>query len=473
MKRKKIFSALLAAVLFSTLLVSQALAAPSDTTRFELKGLIGNVSGAVAKRFNSEDNLGNQMDTVKIIANPAVSGQFLAVYHSYECKNGCGTARINLATSTDLINWTFIKALAGSLGNNATQPTIQVATDGGYVVAWEQEPSNHIKVAYYSSWANLQNGVTSKSYDILRTLSTCAEGTPNIYSASSTSVDIGFHYFSNCDVDRQARGTLSNFNSWTASAQPNIDNSLLFYGVAGNIGGRDKINYKTYNYALIEGQYTKNNFGTFRPFIYDYQTGNAEQITMTTPNNTSNFANPKLTRLQINGQWAIVVSMFIPSEQAGLNEKGDLIYYFWEPSSPVSLTTGGTVAVSSTNSPAAEAKEKAFDSDSMTKWLVFANTGWIQYQFGGSASYIVKSYKITSANDTPTRDPKDWTLKGSINGTTWTTLNTQTNQTFASRYQTNTYTFTNNTAYNYYRLDISANSGAPEIQLAELQLFDN
>jgi hypothetical protein len=406
------------------------------------------------------------MDCTKIISNPYVSGQFLAVYHTYIS----GVGRINLASSTDLMTWTFIRTIAGASGSNATQPTIQVASDGGFVLAWEQEPNNHIKAVYYSTWANLQNGVASKSYDLPRQQSTYAEGTPNIYSASSTSVDIGFHYFMNGDVDRQARGTLTNFNSWTSTKQPNLDNAILYWGVAGNIGGRDKVNYKLYDFALMEGQFIKNDFGSWRVFIYDYQTGNAEQLSMTTPQNTLNYANPKLTRLQINGKWAVVVTMFIPSEKAGVGESGELIYYFWEPVTPVSVTTGGTVAASSTNSPAAEGRDKAFDATANTKWLIFTATGWIQYQLG--ASQVVRSYNVTSANDTPTRDPKNWTFKGSNNGTTWTTLDTRTNQAFANRFQTNAYTISNNTAYTYYRLDVSANTGAPELQIAEIGLFN-
>ncbi|REE80967.1 hypothetical protein A8990_12013 [Paenibacillus taihuensis] len=325
MKAKKTIGFIVLSVLSLVLLTTQAFAAPSDTARAALKTKLNNVTGAVAKKFNAKDNLGNTMDTAKIIANPAVSGQFLAVYHTYTS----GVAKVNLATSTDLMNWTFVKSLAGSLGNNATQPTIKVASDGGYVVAWEQEPNNHIKVAYYTTWANLQTGTTSKSYNVPRTLSNYAEGTPNLYSASSTSVDIGFHYFKNGDVDRQARGTLANFNSWTASAQTNVDNSLLYWGVAGNIGDRDgKLTYSGYDFGLIEGQFTKNNFGTFRSFIYDYSTGNAEQLNPVTPNGSTAFANPTFTTVTLNGVTRIVVTLFIFSEGAGSGESGELIYYF-------------------------------------------------------------------------------------------------------------------------------------------------
>ncbi|ACT00431.1 discoidin domain-containing protein [Paenibacillus sp. JDR-2] len=141
------------------------------------------------------------------------------------------------------------------------------------------------------------------------------------------------------------------------------------------------------------------------------------------------------------------------------------------PAGPTSVAVGGTVTASSTSSPSGEEKEKAFDQNTSTKWLITTSTGWIQYKFATGVSQAVKSYTITSANDVPTRDPKNWTLQGSNNGTTWTTLDTRTNETFANRFQTNTYTFTNTTSYSYYRLNITANSGATQIQLAEIGLF--
>ncbi|MDB5052154.1 MAG: coagulation factor 5/8 type domain protein, partial [Bacilli bacterium] len=138
---------------------------------------------------------------------------------------------------------------------------------------------------------------------------------------------------------------------------------------------------------------------------------------------------------------------------------------------PTSITTGGTVTASSTSSPVGEEKEKAFDGTTSTKWLTYASTGWIQYQL--TAANTVAKYSVASANDVPARDPKDWTLKGSNDGTNWTTLDTRTGQTFANRYQTNTYTFSNSTAYQYYRLDVSANSGDSLLQLSEIGLFAN
>jgi hypothetical protein len=46
----------------------------------------------------------------------------------------------------------------------------------------------------------------------------------------------------------------------------------------------------------------------------------------------------------------------------------------------------------------------------------------------------------------------------------------QTNQDFTARFQTKAYPFSNSTAYKVYRLNITANNGAAQTQLAELEL---
>ncbi|PSL46553.1 hypothetical protein CLV51_103534 [Chitinophaga niastensis] len=295
--------------------------APSDPTRALLRGYIENVTGSDAHIYNAKDNAGHTMDCAKIIANPA--GGYIAVYHTYVN----GSAKVNLATSADVLNWTWVRELAGSNTGSASQPTIAVASDGGFVMAWEQEPKNHLKFTYFTSWNNLKNGVVSKSYDAPQTLSACAEGTPNIYAASSTRIDVGHHYYANCDVDRQARGTLTNFNSWTTQQQNNFDNAILYWGVKGNIGDRDATTFKGYNFGVIEGQGIKGDFGSWRTYLYDYQTGNADTMHIVTDHGSTAFANPTITNLNIGGQPAILITLFVPGEGAGSGEAGELIYY--------------------------------------------------------------------------------------------------------------------------------------------------
>lgn len=302
---------------------------PSDAPRAELRGVIENVTAATARRYNATDDAGHPMEVVKILQD--TTGGYLAVYHHLHTD---GRFKVNLATSTNLTNWHWVRELGGSgSGGGAHQPTIFQDSNGGFVVAWEQDPS-HLAFRYYASRTSLLNGTVSRSFDAPRSLSACAEGTPNIYSVKlspnidNSSIDVGAHYWWNCDVDRQQRGTLTNFKSWSTSAQPEFDNAVLHWGVKGNIGDRDALTYKTFRYSLVEGQYTKGDFGSWRVFLYDYQTGNADTTSIRTDRGSTAFANPSITHLKApNGQSAIVVSLFIPSEGAASGEGGQLIYY--------------------------------------------------------------------------------------------------------------------------------------------------
>lgn len=304
--------------------------AASDAARIQLRALIDNVKGATMRVYGVHDNAGHTMDCVKIISNPYVSGQFIGVYHTLVSN----IYKVNLATSTDLQNWTWVRELAGSSpGGPASQPTICYdAVDGGFIMAWEQENlgggNNHIKVVYFTNWTNLYNGSVSKSYDCARSLSSCAEGTPNLYTASKASCIIGHHYYSNCTVDRQAQGTLTNFNSWSTSKQTNVDNAMLYWGVQGNIGDRDGwAVFGGYKFGLFEGQYTANDWSSWRTFLYDYQTGNADTTVIQTDAGSTAFANPTIAFLTVNGNNALVVTLFIPSQGAKGSEAGELIYY--------------------------------------------------------------------------------------------------------------------------------------------------
>lgn len=133
---------------------------------------------------------------------------------------------------------------------------------------------------------------------------------------------------------------------------------------------------------------------------------------------------------------------------------------------------GPVVSASAQTSPN-ETADKAFDGLSFTKWYTggTSRTAWLQYYFGGQGriAKTVMRYDLTSANDRPGRDPRDWQFQGSHDGVTWVTLDTRAGELFAARHETRQYPVANDTAYEYYRLNIlSNNGGADGIQLAEL-----
>src|SRR5690606_7474150 len=75
-------------------------------------------------------------------------------------------------------------------------------------------------------------------------------------------------------------------------------------------------------------------------------------------------------------------------------------------------------ATASANNPPNETGAQVIEGKTSTKWLAFDPTGWSVAKLGQPVA--VNAYALTSANDFPGRDPKDWTLQGSTDGTNWT-----------------------------------------------------
>ena len=126
------------------------------------------------------------------------------------------------------------------------------------------------------------------------------------------------------------------------------------------------------------------------------------------------------------------------------------------------------VTANGENTGGGEIATNAADGDKFTKWLVFEPTGWLVYET--SAPVVIRKYALTSANDADGRDPQNWTVSGSNDGTTWTTLDTRTGESFENRFQTKEYSFTNETAYKFFKLDITLNHGEDIVQLADWYL---
>jgi hypothetical protein len=137
----------------------------------------------------------------------------------------------------------------------------------------------------------------------------------------------------------------------------------------------------------------------------------------------------------------------------------------------VNLATGGTSSASLNSGTGIEGSDQAFNGDPGSKWYGYkAPTGWLQYDFGAGNAQVVKRYTLTSA-DVAARNPKSWNFQASQDGISWSTLDTQSDQSFVIPMTMNSYNIGNTTAYRFYRLDITANNGAGGVAISEFGLW--
>src|SRR5438105_6034336 len=289
---------------------------PTDAdARAELRYYIEQVTRAPARQYGVHDDAGHTMDGLKVIASAAAGG-YIGVYQT----NSGGGFDAHLATSTDLLHWHW----RATLERQTAQPTIRAAGNG-YVVAVETDGDNHLRFHYYDNWAALLGATPSKTYDAPRTLSPCAEGTPNIYEGDSSHVVVGFHYWSECNVGRQARG-VTDWSSWNAIREVDLDTAVTAYGIAG-VGDRDVVTFRGYQFGVIEGEGVRNDWTSWRIFLYDYQTRTADKLDIRTDGGSISFGNPTVEQIDWGGQSALVMTLYLFLDGARGGETGSLVYY--------------------------------------------------------------------------------------------------------------------------------------------------
>jgi len=298
-----------------------------ENVAHQFEGLVQDARQATAARYQATDDKGNRMDTVKIIQDD--TGGYLAVYHA----EAGGSSNTYLATSTDILTW----KLAIELGKHATQPYIYECSNHGFIVAWEEDPNNHIQLNYYPDRQALLSGKATHTFNAPQTLSHCAEGTPSIYSVEfntkpadimHSAIDVGGHYYRDCIADRQQRGTLTDFTTWKTAPADKFNDAIEAWGVKGNIGDRDSVTFKGQELTLIEGMQILGNWATWGIYCYDPATGKADRLGISTTKGSTAFANPSCTLLRApDGRKAVLVTLFIPSEGSSPGESGELIYY--------------------------------------------------------------------------------------------------------------------------------------------------
>lgn len=134
-------------------------------------------------------------------------------------------------------------------------------------------------------------------------------------------------------------------------------------------------------------------------------------------------------------------------------------------------------ALASTEANASNQAWQAFNNNSSDKWTANATTGTLRYDFTSAYAKVITHYSILAINPGATDmtiAPGSWTFQGSNDGSTWTTLDTQTSVATWAAGEKRTYKTANTTSYRYYRINITANKGhASLVQIAELEFLNS
>lgn len=179
-------------------------------------------------------------------------------------------------------------------------------------------------------------------------------------------------------------------------------------------------------------------------------------------------------------------SSFTPSTTPLIADANTVLLIHFDDTPPSSLvnliplmtsqtTPSGIASSSPLDTLYPEPAFHAMDRDTNSVWLSqwAYSSPWIQYQF--PTAQVVLGYSITYTFIYDDRMPTDWILQGSNNGSDWTTLDTQTGESFPIpddwyEYQKKIFLISNTTAYSYYRITITSHHNS-WTNLGEIELL--
>jgi hypothetical protein len=144
----------------------------------------------------------------------------------------------------------------------------------------------------------------------------------------------------------------------------------------------------------------------------------------------------------------------------------------------VNVADNGCVTSSDPGREGSASPVRVFDDNSGTNWITDNPAPWIAYEFAGTDTHTVVSYRVTVAGDGESRDadPASWEFQASNDGPdiehpSWTTLDVRQHEGFDGRYHAHVFSFENDAAFHRYRFSVRENGGAAMFKLAEVELF--
>lgn len=133
-----------------------------------------------------------------------------------------------------------------------------------------------------------------------------------------------------------------------------------------------------------------------------------------------------------------------------------------------SITVDLSTVQSSEANPSEHVIEHLFDNNTGTKFLTTGSAMFVSFAL--KKERVINTYSLTCAGDWASRTPSAWTFYGSNDGNDWVKLDERSGENPVGLLKDNRYVFDNDTAYLWYKLDVTANGGNAYTGFAELKL---
>lgn len=149
----------------------------------------------------------------------------------------------------------------------------------------------------------------------------------------------------------------------------------------------------------------------------------------------------------------------------GYRNFGDLFISWGDPQSPELTSPSGHAAGNG------QGIGNTVDDKADTKWCIENPGKTVVWQAELPKPRRITTYSLTSASDVPERDPREWTLDGSVDGLAWHKLDAQALASpFGERGKTKSFTVANPEACRFYRLTFAPPPRASHFQVAGISL---
>ncbi|MFZ5853759.1 MAG: hypothetical protein ACOYXS_04525 [Chloroflexota bacterium] len=102
---------------------------------------------------------------------------------------------------------------------------------------------------------------------------------------------------------------------------------LIDRGIKGHIGDRDTIAFHGHELMLLEGERVPGDWSSWRTFLYDDETRVAEEVRFKTHAGSRAFSNASISEVRIDGQDAILVTLYLFTEGSRGGEDEELVFY--------------------------------------------------------------------------------------------------------------------------------------------------